>query len=1097
MESQRLEGAIDAQLVEGFVRSRDEAAFAALVRRHGPMVLATCRQVLGGSALAEDAFQAAFLVLARKAVTLSKREPVASWLHRVAYRLAIRARADEARRGRIEQRAATRPPAGPPAEAAWRELHAILDEELARLPEKYQAPLVLCYLEGLTHDEAAARLGWPAGTVKSRLARGREVLRSRLTRRGLAPSLAVFGTLLAARAATAALPPHLPPLTASHALGARMPSPASAGLAEEMLKTGSLRAKLTVLVLFASVSAASVGGWMIQTQQERPDEERPAPAKSQAEKASRTDAFGDPLPEGALFRLGTTRFRHPGPVNALALSPDGKSLATNGSHGGRVWDASTGKLGPTLLTAHNNYMAAQNLLAFSADSQKIFHISDRDHPLVARDRTTGRVEFGVPIEPGPNIHSLNPSPDGKLLAVGTNLGVRIVEIATGRVVWTTTIGPNTPRPKKDRMEDRLVSSMPYSEGVFAPDGKLVVVHASDAPKTLRLLDSDNGEERRRIELEGWLFQFAFSVDGRHIATTEREDAVRVYETATGRRLHSWTVKLTNPYENYTCAVALSPDGKTIAAGATDSLVHLWSLETGRELAPLRGHSWYVTGLAFDPKGRWLYSTGWDGSIRRWDTSTWKEKPVVTDTATGTMARSPTGSTMVWEGDGGILHVGDAATGKKHRTLIGNPAGFSDLALSPDGSILAAGGNDLSVQLWDIAAGKLLRKWSWPKGKDTHTCVERLAFTPDGKLLATASFRSHEVVLWDVQTGERRGRMPHQEVYGAVFSLDGSTLITAGWDRAVRWWRVSDLKLMDTVTLPKEVIKGPDGLGDARLHDLARSPDGRLLATIDLGGAFSVWDAATHKLLRSFPGLRGQCNIAFSQDGQWLTAGDYNGAVGLWDVRSGQQVLKLAGHPARVFNVAFAPDGRTLWSGSDDRTVLLWDLRPKSDEKAEHNPKALWDALAGSDAAAAYQAIWLLADQPDQSVPFLKGKLTPAKSVDKAGLQKLLDSLDSDEFAEREAASKALAAYGEAVELDLQRELAKENSAEKNRRLLQLLERLAPGASAVDVRRARAITALAWANTAEARQLLEALSSGAPEARLTREAKAALERLGRK
>jgi WD40 repeat protein len=647
------------------------------------------------------------------------------------------------------------------------------------------------------------------------------------------------------------------------------------------------------------------------------------------------------------------------------------------------------------------------------------------------------------------------------------------------------------------MEDRLVASMPYSQGVFAPDGKLVVVHASDAPKTLRLLDSDNGEERRRIELDGWLFQFAFSVDGRLIATTEREDAVRVYETATGRRLQSWTLKLTNPYENYTCAVAFSPDGKTLAAGATDSLVHLWSLETGREMTPLRGHSWYVTGLAFDPKGRWLYSTGWDGSIRRWDTSTWKEKPVVTDTATGTMARSPTGSTVVWEGDGGILHVGDAATGKKHRTLIGNPAGFSDLAFSPDGSILAAGGNDLSVQLWDVAAGKLLRQWSWPKGKDPHTCVERLAFTPDGKLLATASFRSHEVVLWDVQTGERRGRVPHEEVYGAAFSLDGSTLFTGGWDRAVRWWRVSDLKLIDTVTLPKEVIKGPDGLGDARLHDLARSPDGRLLATIDLGGAFSVWDATTHKLLRSFPGLRGQCNIAFSPDGQWLTAGDYSGAVGLWDVQSGQQVLKLAGHPARVFSVAFGPDGRTLLTGSDDRTVLVWDLRPTTEDKAERSPKALWDALAGSDAAAAYRAVWLLADQTDRTVPFLKDRLTPAKPVDKTGLGKLLDALDSDEFAVREAASKELAAYGEGIELDLQRESAKENSAEKNRRLRQLLESLAPGASAEDARRVRAITALAWANTAAARQLLETLAKGAPDARLTREAKASLERLGRK
>jgi hypothetical protein len=292
----------------------------------------------------------------------------------------------------------------------------------------------------------------------------------------------------------------------------------------------------------------------------------------------------------------------------------------------------------------------------------------------------------------------------------------------------------------------------------------------------------------------------------------------------------------------------------------------------------------------------------------------------------------------------------------------------------------------------------------------------------------------------------------------------------------------------------EVVKGPDGLGDARLHALTCSADGRLLATLDLGGAFSVWDATTRKLMRSFPGLRGQCNIAFSPDGQWLTAGDYSGAVGLWDVRTGQQALKLAGHPARVFSVAFGPNGKTLLTGSDDRTVLVWDLRPKIEGEAERNLQALWDALAGTDAAAAYQAVWLLADQPDRSIPFLRGKLSPANPIDKSQVQKLLDALDSDEFAEREAASKGLAAYGETAASELQREFAKDNSVEKNRRLRTLLEASAPGASADDVRRIRAITALAWASTAESKQFLEVLAKGAPEARLTREAKKALGRL---
>jgi WD40 repeat protein len=166
-----------------------------------------------------------------------------------------------------------------------------------------------------------------------------------------------------------------------------------------------------------------------------------------------------------------------------------------------------------------------------------------------------------------------------------------------------------------------------------------------------------------------------------------------------------TVKLTDPYENNLSVLAFSPDGKTLAAGATDNRVHVWDLRTGREQDPLCGHSWNVSGLVFAPEGRWLYSAGWDGSIRRWDTTTWRENPVVADAATGTLACSPLGSVLAGEGDGGVIHLGDTATGKKLRALVGNSAGVNRLAFAPDGSILAAGGNDLSVQLWEVASGK--------------------------------------------------------------------------------------------------------------------------------------------------------------------------------------------------------------------------------------------------------------------------------------------------------------------------------------------------------------------------------------------------------
>jgi RNA polymerase sigma factor (sigma-70 family) len=192
------------QLLERFAADRDEAAFEALVGRHGPMVLGTCRRMLADPHDVDDAFQATFLVLARKAGSIRDADRLGPWLHGVARRVAARSRALSARRKSFERPAVEEPAAESPDLLEGSDLREALDEELARLPEKYRAPLVLCYLEGLTHDEAAEALRWPVGTVRSRLAGGRDRPRTRLARRGLAPSAAVPALL-----PTGALPPAL------------------------------------------------------------------------------------------------------------------------------------------------------------------------------------------------------------------------------------------------------------------------------------------------------------------------------------------------------------------------------------------------------------------------------------------------------------------------------------------------------------------------------------------------------------------------------------------------------------------------------------------------------------------------------------------------------------------------------------------------------------------------------------------------------------------------------------------------------------------------------------------------------------------------
>ena len=199
-------GLLDGQLLRAFLNNHDEGAFEALVRRHGPMVLGVCRRVLGNAHDAEDAFQAAFLVLVRKAADLAGRELVGDWLHGVAYRTALKARTQQARRRGKERRMAR--PEAIEADPApdWQ---ALFDTELHGLPEKYRAPIILCELEGRTHQEAARQLGCPVGTLSGRLSRARSLLARRLKHRGLTLSAAAVSAMLASQVSAAAISPSL------------------------------------------------------------------------------------------------------------------------------------------------------------------------------------------------------------------------------------------------------------------------------------------------------------------------------------------------------------------------------------------------------------------------------------------------------------------------------------------------------------------------------------------------------------------------------------------------------------------------------------------------------------------------------------------------------------------------------------------------------------------------------------------------------------------------------------------------------------------------------------------------------------------------
>ena len=253
----------EGTLLDRFVTDRDEAAFAALVARHGPMVLGVCRRALRDGHDVEDAFQATFLVLARRAGSIRDGDRVGPWLHGVAHRVAVRARADVARRRAREPVGADPDRAeAPPSGGAPPDLRAVLDEELARLPESLRAPLVLCYLEGLTHEEAAGRLRWPVGTVRSRMARARDLLRGRLARRGLAAHGAGLAAALVADPVSAALLDSTVGacliFVADRAASAASASAGAAALAQGVLNAMTI-AKLKALGIAALAGTLALG----------------------------------------------------------------------------------------------------------------------------------------------------------------------------------------------------------------------------------------------------------------------------------------------------------------------------------------------------------------------------------------------------------------------------------------------------------------------------------------------------------------------------------------------------------------------------------------------------------------------------------------------------------------------------------------------------------------------------------------------------------------------------------------------------------------------------------------------------------------------
>jgi WD40 repeat protein len=832
------------------------------------------------------------------------------------------------------------------------------------------------------------------------------------------------------------------------------------------------------------------------------------PETAIAAKAARPD----PLPAGAVARLGTTRFR-PGPyVNFAALSPDGKLIATATSQDMVLLDRRTGEPVRTIASVFGSPLS----FAFSPDGKKLFRV-DFGNNVRLWDVATGKQsgQFQLPAQPGRNLQmgATSLSADGKYLAAG------FATFAQGQfgsaVVWE--VGSGKQIASVEVIHNQQVSAALSADGKrLATWGRFYTpgMVNQEPARTIQLWDVKTAKEVRKLKADN-LYQIsgaAFSPDGKTLAVFAGTSTVCILDVASGKELHRFAGRRCfNPL------IQFSPDGKQLAVASNEGVVLVWDTTTWKRAGVSEVPGCRVTGLAFPAPGRAL-ACGVEGqSICLWDAVSGKLLSPAGghhSSVTG-IAFPPDGKTILTASQGGQICRWDRTSAKEiaHFTLkdedlqryYGPRTPYSQTTLSPNGRYAAAelgpGGN--GTRLWELPSGKVLCDLEGPRSYGQG----KLAFSADGKLLGSCSSSDPSLFIWDASSGEVARRLPTGGgQQGGIFpcpiafspdgrlvaaSIQGLNQGVPGIRTKLHCWR------LDT---GKELFSVDEASGV-----LAFSPDGKLLASAN-GQGIVLRETAKGSQRRQFQGKSFSAYLVFSPDGRtlagsWASPDGKSGGVQVWELATGQLRLQTAGHRGAVMSLAYSTDGSVLASGGADTTILLWDMTGRSlaGKTAPRKAEELWDELASSKAETGFRAVGELTATPDAALKLFGQRLKPAKrkAADPERIAKLIAGLDAPRFGTREKANRELQRLGNQAAPALHARLSKEITPELSRRIEQLLARLDPGAVPPDeLRVMRAVEVLEHIGTPAARTLLASLARGAPGDNLTREAQAAQGRLKR-